>query len=48
MSVPSQGGGIDGAALVEGRDERFANVVVCVFLARPGLGSNLPIGGKRR
>lgn len=34
MSIRSQGGGIDGAALVEGRGERFANVVVvvCVFL----------------
>ena len=32
MSIRSQGGGIDGAALIEGRGERFANVVVCVFL----------------
>lgn len=34
MTIRSQGGGIDGAALIEGRDERFAHVVVvlCVFL----------------
>lgn len=34
MTIRSQGGEIDGAAVVKGRDKRFAHMVVvlCVFL----------------